>query len=82
MTVAELMTIVDNNMPNDIAKSSFVNWINILEDTMYSKFIKMAEKPEIKTVENIGIDELAILVYGHRWTLLYEYFIYGQITFF
>ena len=79
MTVAELITIVNNNMPNDIHESSIVNWVNILEDTMYSKFIKMAEKPKLKSVENIGADELALYQFGHRWVLLYEYFVYGQI---
>lgn len=81
MNVAELISIINNNMPNDINESSFVNWINILEDTIYSKFIKIAEKPtpKIKKVESLATDELYLFNYGARWVLMYEYFIYGQI---
>lgn len=79
MTVAELITIVNNNMPNNMNELSIVNFVNILEDSIYSKFIKDKEKPELKEIQNIGTDKLALCEYGQRWELMYEYFIYGQI---
>lgn len=79
MKVAELITTINNNMPNDIAESTFLNWINVLEDTMYSKYIKVSDKPELKTISNIGTDELSLVEHGIRWLMLYEYFIYSQI---
>ena len=79
MNVSELITIINNNMPNDMNESSFVNWINILEDTIHSKFIRIADGPILKTIENLGTDELYLYVHGHRWISIYEYFIYGQI---
>lgn len=79
MKVSELITIINNNMPNDVNESSFVNWINILEDTIHSKFIRVADGPILKTIENLGTDKLYLYTYGHRWISIYEYFIYGQI---
>jgi|GEM_PF-3320748 len=80
MTVAELIGLVCGNMPNAIPESSFVNWINILEDSIYSTYIKDREKPEPKKVENMGTDELALEKdFGLRWRLIYEYYLYAQI---
>lgn len=80
MTVAELIGLVCSNMPNAIPESSFVNWINILEDSIYSTYVVDKDKPNEKLVENIGRDELAIEKdFGLRWRLLYEYYLYAQI---
>lgn len=83
-------------MPNDIAEQSIINWINILEDDVYSRVIGnlntdpfisddgLAErtrfKPEVKTLDNAEEQELSLLSFGIRWQLLYEYFIYAQIS--
>lgn len=79
MHVAEFITQVNNKQPNDLTENNFVQWINILEDTMYSKHILDHEKPEPKTLEGMGVEKLSILEFGYRWLLLYEYFILGQI---
>ena len=96
MYVSELLATVSNNMPSDISDGSIINWINYLEDDLYSRIIGnlnlepfidnegMAErlryKPERKTLETSTEDELSIEVFGYRWLLLYEYYIYTQIA--
>ena len=39
MYVSELLATVSNNMPSDISDGSIINWINILEDDVYSRVI-------------------------------------------
>jgi hypothetical protein len=78
--VAELITMVGNIMPNDIDENDFVRWVNVIEDTIYQKFIKDMPKPTLKTLQTISSDELSLLQYGYRWVTIYEYYIYGQIS--
>ena len=83
-------------MPSDISDGSIVNWINVLEDDVYSRVVgnlnlepyisddglssKERYKPEVKTIDDAEIQELSLLSFGIRWQLLYEYFIYAQIA--
>lgn len=80
MKVSQLIGMVNSLMPNDVDESMFVSWINILEDTIFQKFIIDKEKPPEKTLFNIGSDELALLDYGYRWVTIYQYYIMGQIS--
>lgn len=80
MTVAELITMIDNIMPNDVDENDIIRWINVLEDTIYEKFVKDSPKPALKTLANISSDTLSLMDYGYRWVTIYEYFIYGQIS--
>jgi len=80
MVVSELITMVRDIMPNDVSESTFVSWINILEDTMYEKFMHDKVKPTIKTVRTMSTDTLSLLEYGYRWVTLYQYYVYGQIS--
>lgn len=66
-------------MINDTNPSVIINWINVLEDTIYSKFATDHEKPDPKTLEGMGMEELSLLEFGHRWIQLYEFYIYGQL---
>lgn len=96
MTVAEFLSVIENNMPNDVADGSIINWINVLEDSIYASIIgslntepfidddglKEREhiKPEIKTLENATTQSLSLMDFGYRWLQLYEYFVYAQIS--
>jgi len=80
MVVSELITMVRDIMPNDVSESTFVSWVNILEDTMYEKFMHDKVKPTIKTVRTMSTDTLSLLEYGYRWVTLYQYYVYGQIS--
>ena len=96
MYVSELLAVVSNNMPSDIADGSIINWINILEDTIYSKVIgnlntkplvsddgleeRERFKPELKTLEKAEEQELELMKFGIRWLQMYEYYIYAQIS--
>lgn len=96
MYVSELLATVSNNMPSDISDGSIINWINILEDDVYSRVISnlntepfisedgLSErdryKPDIKTLDQAEIQELELIKFGLRWQLMYEYFIYAQIS--
>ena len=79
MTVSELITSINNVMINDVTPSTIVNWINILEDTIYTNFATDHDKPTAKTLESMGSDELSLLEFGHRWIQMYELYIYGQL---
>lgn len=39
MKVAELLATVSNNMPSDVSDGSIINWINYMEDEIYSNII-------------------------------------------
>ena len=96
MYVAELLATVSANMPSDISDGSIINWINILEDDVYSRVIgnlntepfisedglseRERFKPDVNTLELAEEQELSLLTFGIRWQLLYEYFIYAQIA--
>lgn len=96
MYVSELLAVVSNNMPSDISDGSIINWINVLEDTVYSKVVSNLDvlpyisddglsereryKPEEKTLENAEIQELDLEKFGYRWIIMYEYYIYAQIS--
>lgn len=96
MFVSELLATVSNNMPSDISDGSIINWINILEDDVYSRVVgnlnldtfisddglseRDRYKPDMKTLALAESQELSLLTYGIRWQLLYEYFIYAQIS--
>lgn len=96
MKVAELLATVGSNMPSDVSDGSIINWINILEDDIYSRVVSnlntdpfisddgLSErdryKPTVKTLENAEEEELSLLAFGIRWQLLYEYYIYAQIS--
>ncbi len=96
MKVSELLATVSANMPSDIEDGSIINWINILEDDVYSRVINNLNmdpfisddgltsrerfKPEIKNLDKAEEQELSLLGFGIRWGLLYEYFIYAQIA--
>ena len=80
MKVSQLIGMVNSLMPNDAEEVMFVSWINILEDTIFQKFIVDKDKPPAKTIQGIGSDELALLDYGYRWVTIYQYYIMGQIS--
>ena len=96
MYVAELLAIVSDNMPSDISDGSIINWINVLEDTVYSKVVSNLDvlpyisddglsereryKPELKTLENAEMQQLDLEKFGYRWIIMYEYYIYAQIS--
>lgn len=96
MYVAELLAIVSDNMPSDISDGSIINWINVLEDTVYSKVVSNLDvlpyisddglsererhKPELKTLENAEMQQLDLEKFGYRWIIMYEYYIYSQIS--
>lgn len=96
MKAAELLAITSNNMPSDISDGSIINWINILEDMVYSTVIdgliegpyisedglaaRERYKPIIKTLEAAEETELSLMAFGSRWIILYEYFVYAQIS--
>lgn len=96
MYVSELLAVVSNNMPSDIADGSIINWINILEDIIYSKIVGRLNtepyisddgleererfKPELKTLEKANEQELELMKFGIRWLMMYEYYIYAQIA--
>ncbi len=96
MYVAELLAIVSDNMPSDISDGSIINWINVLEDTIYSKVVNNLDvlpyisddglsereryKPELKTLENAEMQQLDLEKFGYRWIIMYEYYIYSQIS--
>ena len=96
MYVAELLAIVSDNMPSDISDGSIINWINILEDSIYSKIVgnlntepfisedglseRERYKPELKTLEKSQEQELELEQFGYRWIVMYEYYIYAQIS--
>lgn len=96
MVVAELIAIINSNMPSDVQDGSIVNWINILEDSIYSKVVsnlntesfisedgqseRDRDKPELKTLELAETQELSLEKFGYRWIAMYEYYIYSQIA--
>lgn len=96
MKVAELLATVSNNMPSDIADGSIINWINALEDELYTKVVGslntdpfisedgLAEatkyKPIIKTLELADAQDLSLIAFGIRWSMMYEYYVYAQIA--
>ena len=96
MKVSELLATVSANMPSDIEDGSIINWINYLEDDLYSRIIgnlnlepfisdegmeeRLRYKPTRKKLETATEDDLSIEVFGYRWLLLYEYYIYTQIS--
>ena len=96
MKVAEFLATVSNNMPSDIDDGSIINWINALEDDLYTKVIGSLNtvpfisedglteatryKPEIKTLDLAEIQELSLLTFGVRWSMMYEYYVYAQIA--
>ena len=80
MKVSELIVYIANVMPNDMPESSIVSWVNILEDTIYEKFILDKEKPTPKTVRTIGTDELSLMEFGYRWVQIYQFYICGNIS--
>lgn len=96
MYVAELIATIDNNMPNDIADGSIINWVNFLEDYIYQKVIGSLNidpfisedglserdkyKPDLKTLDLADTQTLALEEFGYRWIQMYEYYIYAQIS--
>lgn len=97
MKVSELITTVYENMPNDIAEQSIINWINYMEDEIYSNIIgtlntephisedglsesSLKYKPDVKTLILKDTQELSLGAFGNRWHLMYEYYIYAQIS--
>lgn len=96
MYVSELLAIVNDNMPSDISDGSIINWINILEDSIYSNIISNLNvipfisddgleereryKPELKVLERSQEQELSLEKFGYRWIIMYEYYIYAQIS--
>ncbi len=96
MLVSELLATVSNNMPSDISDGSIINWINVMEDMIYSKVINNLNmlpyisddgsserdryKPEFKTLDEAETQELSLEVFGFRWVIMYEYYIYAQIS--
>ena len=79
MTVAEFISKINQIMPNDINESIIVHWINLLEDEIYTRHATDEIKPEPKTLEGIGTEELSLMSLGYRWYVLYEYYILGKI---
>ena len=80
MTVAQLISIVQNTMPNDISESILLSWINIVEEIVYTEYAKDKEKPIPKKIENIGQDNLSIVEdFGAKFEPLYEYYLYANI---
>ena len=80
MKVAEFITMINEIMPNDVDESMFINWVNVLEDTIYEKFIHDRVKPTLKTLQNISVDNLDLMAFGYRWLKIYEYFVLGQVS--
>lgn len=96
MYVSELLATVSSNMPSDISDGSIINWINILEDDVYSRVIgnlntdpfisddglssRERYRPDFKTLALAEEQDLSLLDFGIRWQMLYEYFIYAQIA--
>ena len=80
MKVAEFITMINEIMPNDVDESMFINWVNVLEDTIYEKFIHDRVKPTLKTLQNISVDNLDLMTFGYRWLKIYEYFVLGQVS--
>lgn len=96
MKVAELLATVSANMPSDISDGSIINWINYMEDYIYHKIIGSLNtdpfisedglkeqdkyKPELKTLSMADTQELSLEKFGYRWLLMYEYYIYSQIS--
>ena len=96
MLVSELLATVSNNMPSDISDGSIINWINVMEDMIYSKVINNLNmlpyisddgsserdryKPELKTLDDAEMQELSLETFGYRWIIMYEYYIYAQIS--
>ncbi len=96
MKVAELLATVSDNMPSDISDGSIVNWINYMEDDIYSRIVgnknmnqltaydglSEAEryKPIVKTMDNAEEVDLELEKFGIRYIQMYEYYIYGQIA--
>lgn len=96
MKVAELLATVSANMPSDIEDGSIINWINYMEDDIYSRIVgkrnmdtkissdglSEAEryKPTLKTIDNAEDQDLELEKFGIRYLQMYEYYIYGQIA--
>ena len=96
MKVSELLATVSANMPSDIEDGSIINWINYMEDDLYGRIIgslnmdpfiddeglseRLRYKPELKTLATAEIDDLSVAVFGYRWLVMYEYYIYAQIA--
>ena len=95
MTISEFLVTIESNMPHDIPDSTIINWINILEDSVYSSIVGTLNtepfisddglsereriKPEFKTIDKANEQTLSLLDFGFRWLSLYEYFVYAQI---
>ena len=41
---------------------------------------RLRYKPELKTLATAEQDDLSIKVFGTRWVIMYEYYIYAQIS--
>lgn len=96
MKVAELLAIVSDNMPSDVSDGSIINWINYMEDEIYSIIVGnlrtdpnittdgLSEttryKPLTKTLDLAETQDLELENFGIRWIQMYEYYIYAQIA--
>jgi hypothetical protein len=96
MNVSELLATISENMPSEIPDGSMINWINYLEDDIYSTIVgnlkkdphisddeleeRTRYKPTLKTLDEAEISRLNLQDFGYRWLLLYEYYIYSQIA--
>lgn len=96
MKVAEFLATVSNNMPSDVPDGSIINWINALEDDLYTKVIGSLNvvpfisedglveaeryKPVIKTLDLAETQDLSLIAFGIRWSMMYEYYVYAQIA--
>lgn len=96
MKVAELLAIVSSNMPSDVSDGSIINWINYMEDDIYSRVIGnknmnqfisedgLSEatryKPTVKTLDLAEEQDLDLEKFGIRYLQMYEYYIYAQIA--
>ena len=92
MKVAELLTLVSNNTPNSIPDSTLIQYINNLEESIYSEIIPAlnttpypdieAILPDKKTIADAATQDLALTEYGERWSELYEFYLYSRIALF
>lgn len=92
MKVAELITLVSNNTPNSIPDSTLIQYINNLEESIYSEIIpalNITPYPDIetilpvkKTIADAATQDLALTEYGERWSELYEFYLYSRIALF
>jgi len=92
LKVAELLTLVSNNTPNSIPDSTLINYINNLEEAIYSEItqsLNITPYPDIelvlpveKTLADAATQDLALIEYGKRWSELYEFYLYSRIALF